>query len=114
MSELANPHKVYSQLMDLLVRLARHGLIHGDFNEFNLMIKEDESLHSSVAVLYFEYYKNEDELEVKLNNLKSELQCIVSLNGDIQKKYLKFGETQSPTLFDFADNVNTIEFLNGL
>ncbi len=27
--------------MSLVVRLAQHGLIHGDFNEFNLMIRED-------------------------------------------------------------------------
>lgn len=31
---------LYSALMDLIVRLARAGLIHGDFNEFNLLIKE--------------------------------------------------------------------------
>lgn len=27
--------------MDLIVRLARAGLIHGDFNEFNILVKED-------------------------------------------------------------------------
>jgi RIO kinase 2 len=31
---------LYEVLMRLLVRIAEHGLIHGDFNEFNLMIKE--------------------------------------------------------------------------
>ncbi|PWN47843.1 hypothetical protein IE53DRAFT_227395 [Violaceomyces palustris] len=31
---------LYSALMKLIVRLARAGLIHGDFNEFNLLIKE--------------------------------------------------------------------------
>lgn len=31
---------LYSALMQLIVRLARAGLIHGDFNEFNLLIKE--------------------------------------------------------------------------
>lgn len=31
---------LYSLLMRLLVRLAEHGLIHGDFNEFNLMVRE--------------------------------------------------------------------------
>lgn len=28
--------------MALLVRLARHGLIHGDFNEFNIMIRDED------------------------------------------------------------------------
>ncbi|EPQ28114.1 uncharacterized protein PFL1_04441 [Pseudozyma flocculosa PF-1] len=31
---------LYSALMKLIVRLARSGLIHGDFNEFNLLIRE--------------------------------------------------------------------------
>eukprot|EP00759_Apiculatamorpha_spiralis_P015515 PhF_6_TR22223/c1_g1_i1/m.31383/K07179/RIOK2; RIO kinase 2 len=39
--ELRNPTKVFYQCMDVLVRLACNGLIHGDFNEFNLMIKRE-------------------------------------------------------------------------
>ena len=35
-----DPAKLYSELMDIIIRLARLGLIHGDFNEFNLLIKE--------------------------------------------------------------------------
>jgi len=41
---LANPRKVYNQCMNLIVRLAQHGLIHGDFNEFNLMINYNEEV----------------------------------------------------------------------
>jgi len=29
-------------MIDLVIKLAEHGLIHGDFNEFNLMIDDDE------------------------------------------------------------------------
>ena len=36
--EVPSPGKLYSQLMDLIVRFARAGLIHGDFNEFNILI----------------------------------------------------------------------------
>ncbi|PVU92825.1 hypothetical protein BB559_003585 [Furculomyces boomerangus] len=35
--------KLYSDLMDLIVKLANYGLIHGDFNEFNILIKIDQS-----------------------------------------------------------------------
>lgn len=38
-SEVSSPGKLYSTLMDLIVRLARSGLIHGDFNEFNILIR---------------------------------------------------------------------------
>jgi len=42
--ELAHPEVIYNELMNLIVRLANHGLIHGDFNEFNLMIDENENI----------------------------------------------------------------------
>ena len=35
------PGALYSTLMDLIVRFARAGLIHGDFNEFNILIRRD-------------------------------------------------------------------------
>ncbi|PFH35058.1 RIO1 family protein [Besnoitia besnoiti] len=40
--ELAHPLAVLEKLMRLIVRLAKSGLIHGDFNEFNLLIDEQE------------------------------------------------------------------------
>jgi len=39
---LEHPYEVLEKLMLLLVRLARAGLVHGDFNEFNLMIDAKE------------------------------------------------------------------------
>ncbi|KAI8871095.1 RIO1-domain-containing protein [Ramicandelaber brevisporus] len=38
-----DPGKLYSDLMNLIIRLAQAGLIHGDFNEFNLLVKPDGS-----------------------------------------------------------------------
>ncbi|KAL1670632.1 RIO1 family-domain-containing protein [Schizophyllum commune] len=40
-SEVPNPGKLYSTLMDLIVRFAQAGLIHGDFNEFNILIRKE-------------------------------------------------------------------------
>lgn len=31
---------LYNDLMDLIVRLGNSGVIHGDFNEFNIMVTE--------------------------------------------------------------------------
>lgn len=39
-SSVPDPASLYADLIALLLRLAKHGLIHGDFNEFNLLIKE--------------------------------------------------------------------------
>jgi RIO kinase 2 len=41
-SSVPDPAGLYGELMDLILRLAKLGLIHGDFNEFNILIKEEE------------------------------------------------------------------------
>jgi RIO kinase 2 len=39
--EVADVESLYDELMDLIVRLGNHGVIHGDFNEFNIMITKE-------------------------------------------------------------------------
>ncbi|TFB03441.1 Serine/threonine-protein kinase rio2 [Trichoderma ghanense] len=39
-SEVPDPASLYADLISLLLRLASHGLIHGDYNEFNILVKE--------------------------------------------------------------------------
>merc|ERR1712139_245950 len=39
--DMPNPQAVLERLMRLLIRLGRAGIVHGDFNEFNLLIGED-------------------------------------------------------------------------
>lgn len=73
-----------------------------------LMIKENADLHSPVGVLYFQYYENEKELNTYLDSIKDDLQCIVGT------KNIPFGYSQQPVITDFADNVNTLEFLVNL
>lgn len=41
-SAVPDPAGLYADLIDLILRLAKHGLIHGDFNEFNILIREDK------------------------------------------------------------------------
>ncbi|KAI6091406.1 RIO1-domain-containing protein [Hypoxylon rubiginosum] len=42
-SEVPDPAALYAELISMILRLAQHGLIHGDFNEFNILIKEERS-----------------------------------------------------------------------
>ncbi|GAB1300555.1 Serine/threonine-protein kinase RIO2 [Apodemus speciosus] len=39
-----DPASVYNEAMELIVKLGNHGLIHGDFNEFNLMLDKDDHI----------------------------------------------------------------------
>uniref|UniRef100_A0A8C5M1T3 Serine/threonine-protein kinase RIO2 n=1 Tax=Leptobrachium leishanense TaxID=445787 RepID=A0A8C5M1T3_9ANUR len=39
---IEDPASLYNELMELIVKLANHGLIHCDFNEFNVMVDEED------------------------------------------------------------------------
>lgn len=40
-ADVPSPGKLHSTLMDIIVRFARAGLIHGDYNEFNILIRRE-------------------------------------------------------------------------
>lgn len=42
--EISNPEKVYNILKSLIYKLAENGLVHGDFNEFNVLIDKNENV----------------------------------------------------------------------
>lgn len=76
-----------------------------------LMIKESTGLHAPTSVLFHESYTNQKELVDKIGPIRQNLQCIVT-NFEIEGvKTIAFGKTQEPTVFDFADDVNTLDFL---
>lgn len=77
-----------------------------------LLLKEDESLSSPVAVLHYEFYKDLKEVENKLQQQKEQIQCVVANHANISP--LKFGQAQQPALWDYADGVDTMEFLINL
>lgn len=78
-----------------------------------LLLKESADLVSPIGVLYYEFYKNLDDLNSKINHLKEKIQCMVSKNAWLEDS-LPFGEAQFPALDDYADGVDTMVFLKGL
>jgi len=75
-----------------------------------LLLKEEGSLSSPVGVLNYEYYNSIDELQTHLKKINNELQCIVS-SKNTAIDTLEFGESQCPSLSDYADGVDTIKFI---
>jgi len=73
-----------------------------------LLMKEDKSLLSPVAMLYYEYYDDIKTVEQFIEANAEQLQCVVS------KKDIPFGNTQKPNLWDYADGVDTVDFLREL
>lgn len=100
-------HHKYSNNYDynksiLLINLVPH------LDNGFLMLKEDENLVSPLSVVHYEKYKNEDDLELKLKENAHKLQCIVGYG------HFDFGQSQKPSIMEYADGVNTIDFLNSL
>ncbi len=76
-----------------------------------LMLKEDNSYASPIATLFYEYYIDIDSLKQKLDIDKEHIQCIVS---NVIDNSVQFGQTQQPQLTDYADGVDTLQFLSEL
>ncbi len=74
-----------------------------------LTIKEDTSHASPISSVFYEYYEDLENLQTRLESESENIQCIVGDNSI--KNSVPFGQTQSPKLWDYADNVDTISFL---
>jgi hypothetical protein len=83
-----------------------------------IMIEENPAISSPVSVLYFERYENVKSLSASLLSNLDNIQCIVSNESvslnDNSGGIVKFGHTQVPELWDYADNVDTIDFIFSL
>jgi hypothetical protein len=70
----------------------------------SILLVEDSSITSPISQLNYEYYNNEDDVRARLLNNDS-VQCVVGKNN------IPFGEAQCPGIMEFADGIDTLEFL---
>lgn len=70
-----------------------------------ILLKEDKSLASPTGSLYYERYADIQTLNAQLQQQAEQIQCIVA------EDKVPFGQSQHPALWDYADNVDTMQFL---
>jgi hypothetical protein len=80
-------------------------------NEF-LTIKEDTSHASPISSVFYEYYENLKDVENRLIADEEMIQCIVS--NELVKNSIPFGTTQKPALWEYADGIDTLNFLTSI
>jgi hypothetical protein len=81
-----------------------------DFLENGLInLKESKEFSSPLASLFYEYYDSIEEVKEILNQQQNEIQCVVS-KIDLGNQ-IAFGQSQKPALWDYADGIDTIDFL---
>ena len=77
------------------------------------LLKEDLSLHSPIATLYYEYFEDIESLKTLLSKRKNQIQCIISNYYSVFGS-ISFGKSQMPELNDYADGVDVIEFASSI
>ena len=75
-----------------------------------LLVKEDMTYTSPPAVLYYEKYEDLKNLNERLLSERDQIQCVVSHSAEISGS-IAFGRAQKPELWDYADGVDTMDFL---
>lgn len=104
--ELINHHKYannfdYNRAVHLLnlIPLLENGFV---------LLKETTDLHASLAMLYYHYYDSQNEIDSYLDEHKEAIQVVIG------KSYFPFGLAQTPLITDFADNIDTMNFLTSM
>ncbi|MEZ5013105.1 MAG: acyl-CoA reductase [Chitinophagales bacterium] len=75
-------------------------------NDF-FMLQETADLFSPLSVLYFSKYADTETLQTHLDEIAGDLQCVVASGAG----NTAFGYSQFPELWDYADHVDTLDFL---
>ncbi|MXV38895.1 acyl-CoA reductase [Flavobacteriaceae bacterium Ap0902] len=82
-----------------------------DFKENGFVImKNDEGLFSPLSTIFYQEYKNKEEVESFLLDYQNQIQCVVGKD----KGMIPFGKSQEPALWDYADNIDVINWLKQL
>ena len=72
-----------------------------------IIVRENEVLHTPVSILHQSTYSAKGATD-RLSEWDGMVQCVVG------NDYIPFGKAQRPELWDYADGVNTLEFLKNL
>ena len=83
-----------------------------------LLMKEDEGWMSPVGTLFYEWYDDLESVSSKLNESAGQLQCVSTRlpASELAENVpcVSLGQTQNPSPWDYADGVDTLNFLLAL
>ncbi|KAI3869557.1 hypothetical protein MKX03_012134 [Papaver bracteatum] len=100
--EIQNPDIVFETMIGLVVRLAEVGLIHCDFNEFNIMIDDDEK----VTMIDFPQMVSVDHRNAEMY-FEHDVECIYKF---FRRRFnLDEDENERPT---FASMIQPVDYLD--
>jgi hypothetical protein len=99
-------HEKYKNNFDYNLTLLLMNSVPYFSNDF-VMITAGASIVSPIASIHYEEYEDRPQVESSLQNQAEEIQCVVAQD----ENQIDFGKTQEPALKDFADHIDTVDFL---
>jgi hypothetical protein len=99
---MADHHKYrnnYDYQLTLLILNKQYYMTNG-----TILLVESKGLFSPITVVNFEYYSNKADVLSEIGQDQG-LQCLIG------QDYLPFGKAQQPGLEDYADGMDTLQFL---
>lgn len=75
---------------------------------------EETAIASKIGIIHYTYYRDQSHLSRELNDMSDQIQCIVGPDSIRDIDCIPFGSAQKPALDQYADGVDTMEFLLAL
>jgi len=75
-------------------------------------VRQSDQLFSRISCVHYQRYSDMDQVHAFLLAHDDEIQCVASdIEGFDHPRGVKLGECQSPSLYDYPDGVDTMQFL---
>ena len=72
------------------------------------LLRETDELFSPLSMIHYQFYKDQSEVDSYIKQHEDKIQVVVG------RDYLDYGSAQCPTLTDYADGVDVMEWLTKL
>ncbi len=77
------------------------------------LFTENKQTYSPIGVINYAFYNNYSEIDEFIELNKNQIQCVIS-KDKLKSKIITFSDAQKPMLNDYADNIDTLQFLLNL
>lgn len=111
--DVPDPERLYALLMDFIARLADHGLIHCDFNEFNILVQDydADSPESEAVIIDFpqcvsiDHPNAQEYFERDVDSIRHYFTARFGVSGN----YPKWSEVQRKARLDFEADASGVD-----
>jgi hypothetical protein len=79
-----------------------------------IIAKESQQLQAAISVMHYEYYDDLESVQDYLAANAQAIQCVFAREPVENIETIAFGRGQQPELWDYADHINTLDFLQKL